>query len=86
MADQKKKREMFLKRSTHLSGQVDANIVVGLGINVQLHGVVMGDVTLHEGSELVIHGKVEGNVSNLGGILVIFGEVMGEVKGKVTAR
>jgi cytoskeletal protein CcmA (bactofilin family) len=86
MANQKKRKEVILKRSTHLSGQVDTNVVVGPGINVQLHGVVSGDVILHIGSELVIHGRVEGNVTNLGGVLVIFGEVAGEIKGKVTAR
>jgi hypothetical protein len=86
MSDQKKKREMVLKRSTHLAGQVDADIMIESGINVQLHGIVTGNVILKQGSELVIHGKVGGNVTNLGGTLVIFGDVGGTINGPVTAR
>jgi cytoskeletal protein CcmA (bactofilin family) len=83
MADKKK---MVLRHSTHLAGQVDADIVVESGINVQLHGIVTGNVLLREGSELVIHGRVDGSVTNLGGVLVIFGNVVGTIKGPVTAR
>lgn len=46
--------DLKIKENSSISGQVHGKVTVLENINLQLHGVIVGDLVLHEGAEVFI--------------------------------
>lgn len=74
--------DVTLTESTQLYGMINGTVTVLEKINFQLHGIVTGNLILKKHAEVYVHGTVNGDITNEGGILVVFGNVDGTITTK----
>lgn len=48
------------------------NVIVNENIIVRLYGIIKKDLTVKSGSTVYLHGRLQGNVINEGGVVYVF--------------
>ena len=69
---------VVIKDDLAFYGRLDGNASVARGVKLQLHGIVMGDLTIEPDALVELRGRVHGAVTNKGS-LIIYGQVGGAV-------
>lgn len=73
------REHLCLEDSLILYGSVVAMVEVFPGASLHLYGPCVGKIIVHPGSKVVVYSTVTGKIRNLGGELVLYGQVVGEV-------
>lgn len=71
--------DLIIGEPTSLLGLIHGKVTVLPGVNLQVHGRIVGTLIVEAGSEVFMHGVIQGDVINRGGQLHVFGMVSGEV-------
>ena len=72
--------DTVLEQDIQLEGIIVGSTTVSENIKLRLHGDIIGDLWLREGSDVLLYGTVNGNIRNEGGHLEVFGIVKGKIK------
>lgn len=60
-----------------LNGMVTGSIVISSGGRLRLNGMCCKDLIVEEGGEALVFGTVSGSAVNKGGLLVVYGVIIG---------
>jgi len=75
----------ILTEDTQLNGMIVGVTTVSRNCILHMHGMIVGDLIVEESATVYLNGMVNGNVTNCGGILEVYGTVNGNIlrqKGK----
>ena len=64
-----------------LDGMINGSAYVKQGGRFYLKGMVVGGLTVEEGGHAEVRGMVNGDATNVGGTLEVYGMVLGAVRG-----
>ena len=68
-----------LEYDLELHGMVTGTITVLPGITLYLHGVCEKNLIVEDDATVYVHGTVGGNLENHGGLVKVFGTVIGHI-------
>lgn len=63
---------LTIKEDTTYHNIFAETVVVGQNVVARFYGIINGDIILERGATAYLHGKLQGNVINRGGILYVF--------------
>ncbi len=71
--------DVNMVESSSLQGQIIGCVTLNSGVNLQMHGMIIGKLILEKDSEAFIHGTINGDIENNGGHLYVYGTVNGKI-------
>lgn len=71
--------DLTVSDTLELRGLVEGDAIVMSGGRLTLRGMVCGQLVLHQGSYVEVHGTVGRDVTNRGGELRVFGTISGSI-------
>jgi cytoskeletal protein CcmA (bactofilin family) len=73
--------DVAVKGDFQLNGMITGGVSVKRGGRFYLNGMVVGGLTVEEGGHAEVRGMVNGDATNVGGTLEVYGMVRGAVRG-----
>lgn len=71
--------DTVIQEDTRLQGMIVGSTLVSEDVLLELDGMIIGSLVLEKNSRVNIRGMVNGDVTNRGGYLAIYGMVVGKV-------
>lgn len=71
--------DVTITEDTELTGMVVGAVTITKNFKLIQRGMVVGNVVLRTGASASVHGMVNGDIINDGGLLEVFGMVNGKV-------
>ena len=71
--------DMTIQGEVRLNGMITGSATVSEGALLELTGTVVGNLNIEPGSTVYLHGMVNRDVFNRGGMLTVFGVIQGRL-------